>query len=177
MIVRNFSLQSPRRRQDPGTGGFGPFVERRGFARMHVQQPRVGGLCACDQFRLGAIRHVHETDVVIFAVAANRQRQRRLGLLLGIAQRTVEVIYGDFKQRFSTRKLIPTEVKTLGDLLLLKRIKADLSQPELGVKAGFTVRKIKAWEHDQTIPTEVEWQVLAEILGLNASVRPNRDNR
>jgi len=100
-----------------------------------------------------------------------------LGLLLGIAQRTVEVLYGDFKQRFSTRKLIPTEVKTLGDLLLLKRIKADLSQPELGVKAGFTVRKIKAWEYDQSIPTEAEWQTLAEILGLDASMRPNGDNR
>jgi ribosome-binding protein aMBF1 (putative translation factor) len=100
-----------------------------------------------------------------------------LGQLLGIAQRTVEVFYGDFKQRFSTRKLIPTEVKTLGDHLLLKRIKADLSQAELGVKAGFSVRRIKVWEHDETVPTENEWQILAEILGLNASMRPNGDNR
>jgi ribosome-binding protein aMBF1 (putative translation factor) len=100
-----------------------------------------------------------------------------LGLLLGIAQRTVEAFYGGFKQRFSARKLIPTEVKTLGDLLLLKRIKADLSQPELGIKAGFAVRKIKAWEHDQAIPNEVEWQILAEVLGLDASMRPSEDNR
>jgi len=100
-----------------------------------------------------------------------------LGLLLGIAQRTVEVIYGDFKQRFSRRKLIPTEVKTLGDHLLLKRIKTDLSQPELAIKGGFTVRKIKAWEHDQSIPTEAEWRVLAEIIGLDASMEPSGDNR
>jgi DNA-binding transcriptional regulator YiaG len=100
-----------------------------------------------------------------------------LGLLLGIAQRTVEVFYGDFKQRFSARKLIPVEAKSPGDHLLLNRIKADLSQPELAVKAGFTVRKIKAWEHDQTIPTEAEWQVLAKILGLDASLRPSGDNR
>jgi DNA-binding transcriptional regulator YiaG len=91
---------------------------------------------------------------------------------LGIAQRTVEAIYPDFKQRFSPRKLIPTEVKTLGDYLLLKRIKADLSQPELALKTGFTVRKIKAWEYDRLVPTNAEWGVLAPILGLEESMRP-----
>jgi DNA-binding transcriptional regulator YiaG len=91
---------------------------------------------------------------------------------LGNAQRTVEVIYGDFKQRFSTRKLIPTEVKTLGDYLQLKRIKADLSQPELALKTGFTVRKIKTWEHDRIVPTTAEWTVLTPILGLEEAMRP-----
>jgi len=100
-----------------------------------------------------------------------------LGALLGIAQRTVEAVLGNFKQRFSTRKLIPVEVKSLGDHLLLKRIKANLSQPEVAIKGGFTVRKIKAWEHDQTIPTEAEWQVLAKILDLDAATRPSGDNR
>ena len=94
------------------------------------------------------------------------------GQLLGIAQRTVEVIYADFKQRFSPRKLVPTEVKTLGDYLLLKRIKADLSQAELGAKTGFTVREIKTWEHDRRIPSEAEWQVLAPILGLEPAMQP-----
>ena len=78
----------------------------------------------------------------------------------------------DFKQRFSTRKLIPTEVKTLGDYLLLKRIKADLSQPELGRKTGFTVRKIKAWEHNWGIPSEAEWLILAGILDVEKVTFP-----
>ena len=85
---------------------------------------------------------------------------------MGIAQRTVEAFLPDFKQRFSSRKFIPTEVKTLGDYLLLKRINADLSQPELAAKTGFTVREVKAWEHDRAIPTEVERRVLARVLGL-----------
>lgn len=91
---------------------------------------------------------------------------------MGIAQRTVEVIYADYKQRFSPRKLIPTEAKTVGDHLLLKRIKADLSQPELAQKTGFTVRKIKAWEHDWIVPTETQWLILAPILGLESTPPP-----
>ena len=72
-----------------------------------------------------------------------------------------------FKQRFSPRKLIPVNVKSLGDYLLLKRVQADLSQPELAVKSGVSVRKVKAWEYDHIVPTEVEWRVLADILHLD----------
>jgi DNA-binding transcriptional regulator YiaG len=84
------------------------------------------------------------------------------GQLLDIAHRTVAVKFSH-SQRFSPRKLIPVNLKTTGDYLLLKRIKADLSQQELAVKSGVTVRKVKAWEHDQSISTEADWQVLAKI--------------
>src|SRR5208282_4979846 len=93
------------------------------------------------------------------------------GQLLGIAHRTVVVKFSH-SQRFSPRKLIPVNLKTTGDYLLLKRIKADLSQQELAVKSGVTVRKVKAWEHDQSIPTEADWQVLAKILNLETPIRP-----
>ena len=78
-----------------------------------------------------------------------------------------------FKQRFSTRKLIPTHIKTLGDCLLLNRVKADLTQSELAVKTGFTVRKIKTWEHDWIIPTEAEWHILSRSLDLETAMIPN----
>ena len=92
---------------------------------------------------------------------------RRLGLLLGITQRTVTVKSPHNEKRFITRKLIPVNPKTLGDHILLKRIKADLSQPELAVKAGVSVRKVKAWEYDQIVPTTGQWQILVVILKLN----------
>jgi DNA-binding transcriptional regulator YiaG len=95
-----------------------------------------------------------------------------LGQLLGITHRTVLVTFSHFKQRYSPRKLIPVNAKTLGDYLLLKRIEADLSQPELAVKSGATVRKVKAWEHDQKLPTEVEWKLLVKILKLETATRP-----
>ena len=91
---------------------------------------------------------------------------------MGIAHRTVQVKFDHFKQRFSARKLIPINVKTLGDYLHLKRIEADLSQPELAVKSGASVLKVKAWEHDQNLPTEGEWELLAKILNLEVAMRP-----
>lgn len=99
-------------------------------------------------------------------------RYRRLGQLLGIAQRTVLVDYANFKLRFSPRKPVPTEVETLGDYLLLKRVKADLSQSELAFKTGYTVRRIKMWEHDRLTPTTAEWKILSAILGLENAMLP-----
>jgi ribosome-binding protein aMBF1 (putative translation factor) len=89
---------------------------------------------------------------------------------LGIAHRTVHVKFDHFKERFSPRKLIPLDVKSLGDYLLLKRIEADLSQPELAVKSSVTVRKVKELEHDESLPTEAEWHVLAAVLKLKSPI-------
>jgi len=100
------------------------------------------------------------------------QRQQRSSRLLGIAQLTVAVIYGDFKQRFSPQKVVLAEIKTLGEYLLLKRIQADLSQPELALKTGFTVRKIKTWEHDRAVPNAAEWELLNPVLSLRDAMRP-----
>jgi DNA-binding transcriptional regulator YiaG len=88
---------------------------------------------------------------------------------MGITQRTVTANFEHSKERFSTRKLIPVNPKTVGDHLLLKRVVANLSQPEVAVKAGVSVRKVKAWEHDQLLPTETEWRVLAGILHLDST--------
>jgi DNA-binding transcriptional regulator YiaG len=57
----------------------------------------------------------------------------------------------------------------VGDHLLLKRIQADLSQPEMAVKAGVSEITVRAWEHDQSLPTEAQWQVLAGILHLGST--------
>ncbi len=89
------------------------------------------------------------------------------GLLLGITQRTVALVFDHSKNRYSPRKLIPVNVKTLGDRLLLKRIKADLSQSEVAQKADVSVETVRKWEHGIVCPTEDHWQVLKRILGLD----------
>src|SRR5271170_4956706 len=93
--------------------------------------------------------------------------QRLRGALLGITHRTIRVINRHSGGRLSPRKLIPVNPKTTGDHLLLKRIKANLSQPEVALKAGVSERTVRAWEHDQSLPSETEWQVLAGILCLD----------
>ena len=94
---------------------------------------------------------------------------RFLGQLLGITHRTIRVIYEHSGGRFSPRKLIPVNPKTLGDHLLLKRIQANLSQPEVAVKAGVSELTVRAWEHDQSLPTEAQWQVLVGVLRLDST--------
>jgi DNA-binding XRE family transcriptional regulator len=92
-----------------------------------------------------------------------------MGQLLGITQRTIHVVHQHSGGRFSPRKLIPVNPKTMGDHLLLKRIEANLSQPEVAVKAGVSERTIHSWEHDQALPTKAQWQVLTSILGLDST--------
>ena len=81
----------------------------------------------------------------------------------------IRVIHMHSGGRLSPRKLIPVNPKTVGDHLLLKRIKANLSQPEVALQAGVSERMVRAWEHDQSLPTEAQWQVLAGILGLDST--------
>jgi len=90
-----------------------------------------------------------------------------VGQLLGIAQRLTSVKYDDSKQRYSRRKLIPVNPKTLGDHLLLKRIEADLTQSEVAQKMGVSVRMVRKWEHGVACPTEGHWQALKDILRLD----------
>ena len=75
---------------------------------------------------------------------------------------------------FSPRKRIPNNVKSLGDYFLLKRVQANLTQPEMAVKSGVTVGKIKAWEYDQIMPTDAEWEALEMVLALDSGMRPTR---
>jgi len=85
---------------------------------------------------------------------------------LGISQRTVQAEFDHSKDKYSPRKLIPVNPKTLGDHLLLKRIEANLTQPEVAQKAGVSTRTVRKWEHGTACPTEDHWRALADILRL-----------
>jgi DNA-binding transcriptional regulator YiaG len=98
------------------------------------------------------------------------RNEESLGQLLGITHRTVQFKFDHSKQRFSPRKLIPTNPKTTGDLLLLKRIEANLSQPKVAVKTGVSEPTVRGWEHHQLLPTKAQWQVLAGILRLDSTI-------
>jgi DNA-binding transcriptional regulator YiaG len=84
-------------------------------------------------------------------------------------QRSIGVKYDDSKERYSIRKLIPVNPKTLGDHLLLKRIEANLTQPEVAQNARVSVRTVRQWEHGRVCPTEHYWQALTGILNLGAA--------
>jgi DNA-binding transcriptional regulator YiaG len=86
-----------------------------------------------------------------------------------MAQHTSQVGFNHFEERFSPRKLIPVNQKTLGDYLLLKRMEASLSQPEVAQKAGVSVRTVRKLEYGNACPNEDHWQVLTHILLLDST--------
>jgi DNA-binding XRE family transcriptional regulator len=86
---------------------------------------------------------------------------------LGIAQRSVVVVVDFPSQRFSPRKLIPVNVKTLGDQLLLKRIEANQTQTKVAQIVGVSVRTVRKWEHGTVCPTEYHWQALSRIFSFD----------
>jgi len=92
-----------------------------------------------------------------------------LGQLLGITQRTIQVVHSLSSGRFSPRKLIPVNPKTLGDYLHLKRIAANLSQPEVAIYAGVSTRTVRKWEYGHACPNEDYWQALMHILQLDST--------
>lgn len=91
---------------------------------------------------------------MVSSAKRNCQRQPALGLRLGITQRTVIAGFDHSKERYSSRKLIPVNVKTLGDRLRLKRSKADLSQSKVAQKMDVPVRTMSSWEHGGVCPAE-----------------------
>jgi DNA-binding transcriptional regulator YiaG len=93
-----------------------------------------------------------------------------MGQLLGIARRSMTALFDHSKERYSPRKLIPVNLKTLGDRLLLKRIEANLSQQEVAQMAEVSTRMVRKWEHGEACPTEVHWQGLIQILRLDSPI-------
>jgi transcriptional regulator with XRE-family HTH domain len=71
--------------------------------------------------------------------------------------------------------LIPVNVKTLGDHLLLKRIEANLTQLEVAQIAGVSVRTVRKWEHGSVCPIEDHWLTLAHLLRLGSQLLKDAD--
>jgi len=102
-------------------------------------------------------------------------RQRRLGALLGITQRTIHVIHNHSGGRLSPRKLVPS-IQNCGRSFPLKRITANLSQPEVALKARVSERTVRAWEHDQSLPTEANgrfWRASWAWIRAHQKLNPN----
>ena len=86
--------------------------------------------------------------------------------LLGIAYRKLQVVYDPFKEEFRARIALPTNIKPLGDYLLIKRIEAKLTQQQVALYLRVAVRKLRAWERSKLFPTGCESQRLADLLHL-----------
>ena len=67
-------LIRPRRQRRPRVGGQRPSAKRRYLARVDLFQPLESLLGRGHQLGIGAVRHIHESDVIVFAVHPSRNR-------------------------------------------------------------------------------------------------------
>jgi transcriptional regulator with XRE-family HTH domain len=67
------------------------------------------------------------------------------------------------------RKEFPDAVKTLGDLLQMRRIERGLKLRNLATLLRVSSSTVSAWEHDRGMPSEEHLKTLTELLGLPAT--------
>jgi len=85
---------------------------------------------------------------------------------LTFAQRTIHI--ADIKRTrvFSHHKPFPLEIKTVGDLLLVRRKQAGFSHKQLAAKTSIRLNWIRRFEFDRCLPPQPEWDSLRKFLQL-----------
>ena len=86
--------------------------------------------------------------------------------LLTFAQRTIHVANVGKTRLFYHHKPYPLEIKTLGDLLMIRRKQPGLSHKQLAAKMGIRVHWLRRWEFDRCQPSQPEWDELRKFLKL-----------
>jgi ribosome-binding protein aMBF1 (putative translation factor) len=90
--------------------------------------------------------------------------------LLGIAQRQIRVSRAHVPAVCYRRKPLPTSIKTLGDLIQIKRYEKRLTVWQLALKMGIATAMIRAWECNTEHPNGQQRGELANILGFQHTV-------
>jgi len=67
---------------------------------------------------------------------------------------------------FFHHKPFPLEIKTLGDLLMVRRKQAGFTHKQLAAKTGVRLHWIRRFEFDRCLPPQPEWDSLRKFLKL-----------
>ena len=84
--------------------------------------------------------------------------------LLGIAKRQIRVSRAHVPAVCIRRKPLPTSIKTLGDLIQIRRYEKRLTLRRLVLKMGIAITMLRAWESDTDRPNEQQMKQLAQVL-------------
>ena len=85
---------------------------------------------------------------------------------LTIAQRTIHIANVIKTRLFYHHKPFPHEIKTIGDLLMVRRKQAGLTHKQLAAKTGIRLHWIRRFEFDRCLPPQHEWESLRKFLNL-----------
>jgi ribosome-binding protein aMBF1 (putative translation factor) len=89
---------------------------------------------------------------------------------LGIAQRQIRINYAQNQRKRKQPKRLPTSIKTIGDLIQVKRIEKNLSPCHLAAKMGIATALVRSWEDGTTQPNNRQLEVLENLLGFDAGI-------
>ncbi|HTQ50532.1 MAG TPA: helix-turn-helix transcriptional regulator [Candidatus Acidoferrales bacterium] len=92
--------------------------------------------------------------------------------LLGIAQRQISIKFSPKTRKQNTTKPLPTSIKTLGDLIQVKRVERNLTPGYLAAKMGIAANLVRSWEDGTSKPDNGQLEVLVGLLGLDAGDWP-----
>jgi DNA-binding transcriptional regulator YiaG len=103
-------------------------------------------------------------DLSIGAATTSPSPRGRVALL-GIAQRQVRVSRAHIPSQRNHCKPLPTNVKTLGDQIKIKRYEKKITLQQLASKMGIRQTTVRGWEHDVERPDANQIEKLKTILG------------
>jgi transcriptional regulator with XRE-family HTH domain len=63
-------------------------------------------------------------------------------------------------------KPFPLEIRTLGDLLMVRRKQAGIPHRELSAKTGIKLHWLRRWEFDRAVPSQSQWDQLRQFVDL-----------
>ena len=104
-------------------------------------------------------------------------RQTRRVALLGISQRQIRIDYAQKMRKRRQLKPLPASVKTLGDLIQVKRHEKNLTSCHVALKMGIATALVHSWEDNTTQPDNRQLEVLATLLGFDAGIWHIRVNK
>jgi ribosome-binding protein aMBF1 (putative translation factor) len=87
-------------------------------------------------------------------------------LKLGIAQRQIRLKSGQNLRKWQISS--PTSIKTVGDLIRVKRRAINLTRYHLATRMGIAAALVRSWEGGKSQPDSQQLKALASLLGVDA---------
>jgi ribosome-binding protein aMBF1 (putative translation factor) len=88
--------------------------------------------------------------------------------LLSIAQRQISIEFSHTARKQKNAKPLPASIKTIGDLIQVKRHEKNLTLGHLAAKMGIATALVRSWEDGTGQPDNRQLKVLAGLLGVDA---------
>jgi DNA-binding transcriptional regulator YiaG len=94
--------------------------------------------------------------------------------LLGIAQRQISIKFSQKTREQNNAKPMPASIKTIGDLIQVKRQEKNLTPGHLAAKMGIATSLVLSWEDGDSQPDGQQMKVLVSLFGYDANFDPTK---